>query len=402
MPILNYQNIPVLHTWHGIEPRITFWNSPHWLAELHHEEINSWCIGIFTCTAFDIYHINGLIPDDILKSIKAGSTKLIIENSGHGYHDIPKHLIENLILLCNIPPQSIILRSESADMLAAVQFWCEQYNTPVFKVQWTVCFAAQYSSESKGLTNTDISKHDHKQLHYLSFNGLARPHRLALVLLLQHKGLIGKGLLSYNVVEPVYSADDSFKCLYDWFGNNNEFFQILEKNKDFITNLKPMYLDVGAGAPVNGDFLTTYRATADFYKRTRFSIVTETSFPSPKKYKQTEEAMILDAGRILSEKIFKPIVHKHPFLLITNPNVLPLLQYLGYKTFHPWINEDYDQEFDDAKRLLMIANEIERLSQLEDDDLAEWSKATAQIAEYNFKVLQDSNIWSYDLPLCMT
>lgn len=44
----------------------------------------------------------------------------------------------------------------------------------------------------------------------------------------------------------------------------------------------------------------------------------------------------------LSEKLLRPMYFKRPFLLISSPKSLPLLQTLGYKTFGDIFNEGYD------------------------------------------------------------
>lgn len=65
-----------------------------------------------------------------------------------------------------------------------------------------------------------------------------------------------------------------------------------------------------------------------------------------------------------SEKSFKPIICLQPFILVGQPKSLEYLKINGFKTFHPYINEDYDQEINDAARLDMIVKEVIRLNRL--------------------------------------
>ena len=52
----------------------------------------------------------------------------------------------------------------------------------------------------------------------------------------------------------------------------------------------------------------------------------------------------------LTEKIFKPIVSKQPFMLLAAPGNLKYLKSYGFKTFdHLW-SEDYDNEVHDEQR----------------------------------------------------
>jgi hypothetical protein len=123
--------------------------------------------------------------------------------------------------------------------------------------------------------------------------------------------------------------------------------------------------------------------------------VTETSFPFIRFHYGIFENAITDVGRILSEKIFKPIGMKHPFIVVSNPKTLELLRTLGYKTFSPWIDESYDLIEDDAERLLAIAKETKRLCELSPQELTEFLTNCKEICEYNLKVMQSKTIHDY-------
>ena len=58
----------------------------------------------------------------------------------------------------------------------------------------------------------------------------------------------------------------------------------------------------------------------------------------------------------LTEKIFKPICARRPFILVGAKGNLAYLRSYGFKTFDQWISEDYDHEEDNEKRLLMIVD----------------------------------------------
>jgi endo-alpha-1,4-polygalactosaminidase (GH114 family) len=60
---------------------------------------------------------------------------------------------------------------------------------------------------------------------------------------------------------------------------------------------------------------------------------------------------------------------------------------IGYKTFDSIINEDYDKEEDDCKRMLMIVDEIDRLCHLNDDELRVFLNEAKKITEYNCNTL---------------
>lgn len=100
-------------------------------------------------------------------------------------------------------------------------------------------------------------------------------------------------------------------------------------------------------------------------------IVTETVYFLPKLH--------------LSEKIFKPIVVKRPFILVAAPGNLAYLKRYGFKTFDRWIDESYDDEQDHYIRIEKITEEIAKLCALEPADLLEMHKEMQEVLEYNFQ-----------------
>jgi hypothetical protein len=92
---------------------------------------------------------------------------------------------------------------------------------------------------------------------------------------------------------------------------------------------------------------------------------------------------IFDSRIHLTEKILRAIACAHPFILAAGPGSLRLLKHYGFKTFDPYINENYDNELDDQKRLLMISNEMKRISTLSKQDQDAMISAIRKIAKFN-------------------
>jgi hypothetical protein len=115
------------------------------------------------------------------------------------------------------------------------------------------------------------------------------------------------------------------------------------------------------------------------YENSIVSVVNETTF-----YQGDNP----NESRFLSEKIFKPIAVGHPFIFLTVPKSLEVLKSLGYKTFHPYINESYDDEFDNCTRMLKILKEVERISNFTDEEVKEFIKNVKPICDYNQELLK--------------
>ena len=99
-------------------------------------------------------------------------------------------------------------------------------------------------------------------------------------------------------------------------------------------------------------------------------IVTETIYFQPKLH--------------LTEKIFKPIVAKRPFMLVAAPGNLAYLKSYGFRTFDQWIDESYDLEQDHYIRIEKITAEITRLCSMSRPQLEQMHKEMKEVLEYNF------------------
>jgi len=188
-----------------------------------------------------------------------------------------------------------------------------------------------------------------------------RNYRLILVAKLVEKKLHNFGLISLNqndtdkkIKNEIFSSDTSItsenrKLIYNnLLGNNSQF--IIDR------------FDI-SGTLSADDNLETYC-------KALFHVVTETVFYENKRH--------------LTEKIFKPIVSRRPFLLVSSQYNLAYLQSYGFKTFDRWINESYDSEADPEKRINMIVTELEKLSKLTQSELDTIYAEMQEILEYNF------------------
>lgn len=83
----------------------------------------------------------------------------------------------------------------------------------------------------------------------------------------------------------------------------------------------------------------------DWYDQTKYSLVVETN-----------------VTECHSEKILKPCAYRHPFITWAPPGYLKWLRSWGFETFDNCIDESYDLEEDNDKRLAMIIEEVARLN----------------------------------------
>lgn len=101
-----------------------------------------------------------------------------------------------------------------------------------------------------------------------------------------------------------------------------------------------------------------------------------------------------DNSIFISEKTFKAIAGCHPFILLSSKGSLKALRQLGYKTFHPLINETYDT-LDTFDRFEAICTELKRLNDIEDK--VAWFKELEPIIKHNWELMNSRH---NQLPPC--
>lgn len=94
-------------------------------------------------------------------------------------------------------------------------------------------------------------------------------------------------------------------------------------------------------------------------------------------------------GSFLTEKTYKAILFRKPFIIVSEQHGLKALRAFGFKTFSPWFNESYDDIEDFDQRVEAVLAEINRLSLLSDDEMAAIIREVHDITEHNHKVLFD-------------
>lgn len=408
MALLNYDKTPLLWTWarelgdtNGPENRIAYkehnlsLTEENWVDEINRRDGDYYYIEFMHHDAFLVYDIASLIPTDVLTRIKAGEVTLILANTGHGYHENVEGVYRDVLVKHSIDPKNLILRSESADMLAEIEIISKKYNVPVCRYEWASEFERMmkeypiYTDHKIAVTlesKTYVKK-------FLSFNGVWRPHRGAIVHILAAMGLLEYGIVSYNSKGSYMNGNDTYEFLQQFLGYNDELKQILSNAEDSLRQLDKLIIDVDEGTTVNtANVLATDK---DLYENTYFSVVTETSIPlKPFSHHYNSNT---DTGRILSEKIFKPVALRHPFLVVSNPKTLELFRSLGYKTFSPLIDESYDDVEDTAQRLLMIAKEVKRLCELTPDEVEQFLVEARKICDYNLNVMTNKDYFIHPL-----
>jgi len=402
MPILNKNSYFKLQT--SLVSPETYIGSKHWhfpIIEKRDESFvfriwddtadnrDYWFIDVFSGTSFDCYPIETIVPEDILRKIWNKEIFLLVCNTHEGYHNVVGGIYEDLIVRSHIPEEQIILLSESADIIKEIEAVSKRYGKEHINVEWLRIFEANtkiwLSNRNINLPMTLEDKQYDKK--FLCFNNHmhthGRLHRGSIIALMCSMNMLDYGYISAGMYDEYPTWLDIFGELVVLHKNNDEIMSMLKENAQKILNIGKLIIDADYETLKNRDNAYFLNSVNQYYSNSYFSVVTETNCLARGK----SFGEHTPPGRQLSEKTFKPIGYKHPFILVAPANSLALLKEIGYKTFSPWIDESYDTETDESVRLLLIVKEIKRLSELSPSELTEFLNNVREVCQHNYQVL---------------
>lgn len=227
------------------------------------------------------------------------------------------------------------------------------------------------------------------QKKFLSFNYRHHPHRVLLMMFFQKLGMMENSYFSLpkeddksSVGDPVDFMRIKFHEIMDCPPTASDF---TNEEMSWMYDQLPLTIDGDYDSNnVNNDtrvcdqdFATD---TKSYYDTSLVSIITETYFAH-------------QGPTSFTEKVYKPMRGKHPFIILGRPGIISQLHRLGFKTFNQWWNESYDTTTSPATRLRQIINVCEEINSWDDTMVLKFKEEVAETIEHNYNVLI-RNAWS--------
>ena len=88
----------------------------------------------------------------------------------------------------------------------------------------------------------------------------------------------------------------------------------------------------------------------------------------------------------MSEKTYRSFLYRKPFIYLGQYQSLEYMRSIGYKTFSPIINEDYDQIKIDKVRFVEVCKEIKILANKPIKEFKNDMRKLEEICEHNYKL----------------
>lgn len=212
---------------------------------------------------------------------------------------------------------------------------------------------------------------------YMCLNRRPHVHRIFLLTLLQRFNLIEHGGISMprDFEDEVEGFNENqFNILYQWQWLKdalNGSIDSLDADFDNMYVRLPLIADTD-----NFKKNHALNINEDYYKHFPINLVSETFF--------------FNDSVFASEKVWKPMLVGQIFLVMAPPFYLQALKKLGFQTFSPWINEEYDLITDHVDRALELMRVLKSIVKLTDAEFAELLVKCQSAVEHNKKILMDT------------
>ena len=378
MTCINSNRIPYLVAYDPNNAKLHIVESSAGISARNNPEFDYWYCQISCHNSFSCFNINDIMSPEVMQRIKNKELFLVVDNGLEPFLRSADGIYHNLVIKENIPAEQIIIMSSVPTMIDHVKRLARELQQPEIKVEWFSLFEwslRDYVLHSNHLLPQTLERKNYNK-KFINFNRRWRLHRPLLVMILRDRDLIKHGYVSLGESDlPGGNWERKINELQRYYKDAPQILEIIDRNHD-IVDMPNLYLDTM-------DLVTNRAEQTDstnlYYSDSYFSVITETTYHTDSGH---------DGVPFLSEKVFKAVAMKHPFILVTAPNTLQYLKKLGYKTFSSIIDESYDTELNDAARIIKIANEIQRLCNLSETELNLFLESARQICSYNHKILK--------------
>ena len=210
-------------------------------------------------------------------------------------------------------------------------------------------------------TDSDAKKRLDREYYFISLN--RSNHR-------KHRLLLGCYFIEKNDDRILWSYLSKPEELHGHDKPTKKQIKLILDNIENLKNIIPKQIDTWFRGNLQ-NFATGHNFDKERLSlKCYFDIVTETSFEDTDKV-------------FFTEKIVRPIVNLHPFIVISSGGFLKELKTLGFKTYDGLFDESYDEIIDKWERFDFIINEIDRILSKSQEEIKELYQKYLDVCIYN-------------------
>jgi hypothetical protein len=223
---------------------------------------------------------------------------------------------------------------------------------------------------------------------YICLNGVKRSHRVLFLSYLKEYQLLDSGILSWHF--------DSLSTVNKCIDNNNDItiYKIAEIPASTI------FLTTTPFTRVNDQFYIDPIGKEIFNQHYQFfqnnwkdSAIAGDANQNPWNIPAVQAAFLYVSIETvlqypypyLTEKTFRAILHKRPFVILGAPGCVAQIKKLGFKTFNSLWSEDYDLIEDPNDRIRAVVKIVKEIGSLSSDQLKDLMYSIQDVVEFNYK-----------------
>lgn len=248
----------------------------------------------------------------------------------------------------NFLHERVIYVSGASNCEEIYRRWCS-YNRvqPNMRCAWYGFFADWMSRRIPQDQNLSV-KYRPGNRRIMCLNRRPHEHRMLLAAMIERNGVTDSVALSF----PRGLNEDQDYQVPGYDNVNLLWKKFCYKSDGWINYLDPAWQSLSAKLPLvadTNDFNTNHAGDLNtgLYEQHPINVITETIF--------------FTRGTFPSEKTWKSIAMGQIFIPMAGSFFLSELRKMGFETFSPWINEEYDVIDDDHDRAVAIVEEMCRL-----------------------------------------
>jgi len=309
------------------------------------------------------------VPANILDRVRNKKGFFVISyiTEGHTYPEVLKKIVEYFTHY-NVPLKKIIYITNSANGGSMIKKYIKRGEDRFHHIYYP-CLFEDWGYVLKDNLYKYFPKKEIIKKDFLCFNHNHHTHRLYFYELMFRRGLVYNSYWSMpaegyrgKYIDALFDDDDT-NAFRKRFGIQRDSVGASEK----ALPLKLDKFNLYKQGPLSGNEHV-------YFASSMISLVTETQF-----FREPIH---------ITEKTYKPISFKHPFILIASYGSLRHLKNFGFKTFDKWWDESYDDIRDPSNRMAKLLDICTEISKWSPGDKKVFLTEVQPIVEHNRNVLE--------------
>lgn len=277
---------------------------------------------------------------------------------------------------CHLPLNKIIYLTGAMNGQELYGQYCKRFNIPndPYNRMHVIVYPSSQSVYAGQIMRGELTEPEYDTEYlpeklFLAWNRRFRFHRTVMALGLDKLGLVDRSYFSFNLRDPE-KIEAAFPAICNY--QQLEYYGINREDAEAFSKKLPLVID--GEENINNMCEDRGQASRPYYKNSLVSIITETNY---------------DLVEVtLTEKSFKPIKEKHPFIIVGVAGALQAMRNLGFKTFNDFWPEDYDIINDPSERIQRILKICSDIGKWTPEQIIDFKRKVKPILDYNWQLLK--------------